>query len=160
MNKKTDRVVPEHILSAFGQTVKVAVIPDDDEMWDGKKDPTQFNSALNRIEVKASYDMKNDPEKWIVHEITHAVMFSKGVSNYADPKHQYPTNEIEQWAYTTQFYHFAKDSIDLKEIMTDPKYNNLKQSFERHPEVLNSYFNNAVGELTRRREQEQTDLQK
>jgi hypothetical protein len=145
--------------------IRIIIIPDNDEMaWAGgaKTDPTQFSEDLNAIEIKSSFNYKNDPEKWMVHEVTHALasrkdfLYKDGISNYADNEHPYPTNEIEQYAYKTQFSKLIQNGVDIETIMTDPKFKTLKIHFEHSPEVMNKYYTEALQSSTRHIDDETT----
>ena len=144
MEEKENFIIPESALRAAN--VKIAVIPDK-EWPEGKECPTQFNSVTNEIEVRESFAQGTDPEKWLVHETVHFLTHQEEKPQYADEKHPYPTNEVEQFAYTTQFYHLVKNGVSIEDIMNDPQFETLKGSFERHFEVLQSYFNDAINKL-------------
>lgn len=99
--------------------------------FEGKIDPTQYNSKENIIYVKPSYNQKSDPEGWMVHEYSHADSNAKGIK---DDNKQYPTNNIEILAYTKQFKWLKETGKcrkfkDLKDVK---KFPTLAQKFTRY----------------------------
>jgi len=146
-------IIPDHLLSLAKQP-EIVVIPDNDQAWayGEKTDPTQFCPSTSTIQVKESFDLKNDPEKWMVHERVHAMLHALGVDQYANKENPYPTNTVEQWAFKTQFFHLIKEGVSIEQIKTDPKFETLKKSFQHSPEVLVSYFHEAKDEWNRQNE--------
>ena len=145
MKKFSNVIIPDEELFADTGT-RIVVVPD--EVFCGKEDPTQFSPNENTIMVKASFDMQNDPNKWLIHERAHAVLNAKGVNQYCDDEHPYPTNEVEVAAYSTQLFHLIKAGVTAEMIRTDPQYNDLKVRFKRYP-IMQTYFDTALAELER-----------
>ena len=69
----------------------------DDSTFVQKDDPTQYSKENNIIYVKSTYDIKNDPAGWMVHEYKHAEL-----KDLPDEE-QYPDNTVERAAYKAQF---------------------------------------------------------
>jgi len=149
MNKQQVTIISDNVLFG-GKQPKIVVIPDNDEVWayGEKEDPTQFSPDKNVIQVKSSFDMK-DMNKWLIHERVHALHFSKGIEQYADDKNPYPTNTVEQAAYKTQLFHLIREGVDIEKIKTDPIYETLNKKFQRFPQIMQSYYDEAMMEWNR-----------
>ena len=124
-------------------TVNVPIVKIDykDGSWNNKN--TQFNAKIRQIEVSPSYDIEKDLNKDIIHEKCHAILTARGYSNSADKFHPYPTNPLEQIAYTTQFYHLLRAGNTPDEIKNNEE---LSLLFKEHPKALNKYLNRAIEE--------------
>lgn len=133
-------IVPDELL--FDESIRIIAVPDDDLVWEGKYDPSQFDEKLNCIKVKASFDW-SDPDKWLIHERAHVALFARGLKNHCDKLHPYPSNPIERGAYKTQLYHLLRGGVDLGKIMGDPKHKVLRNKFEKHP-ILRGYYDEAL----------------
>ena len=124
-------------------TVNVPIVKIDykDGTWDNKN--TQFNAKIRQIEVTPSYDIEKDLNKDIVHEKCHAILTARGYSNLPDKLHPYPSNPLEQIAYTTQMYHLLRAGKTPDEIKNNEE---LSLMFKKHPKELNKYLDRAIEE--------------
>lgn len=106
---------------------------------EGKLCPTQYNSETKRVEVDPSYGLNNgDPCEWIYHEYVHHYV-ETNCRHYKKEEDtaEYPTNQIEKTAYTSQFVRLQEKLITLEKIFTDDKYKTLKDNFLRYPYLYN-----------------------
>jgi len=105
----------------------------------GKLCPTQYNSETKEVEVDPSYGLSNgDPCEWIYHEYVHHYV-EENVRHYNKEQDNadYPTNQIENAAYPSQFVRLMQKKVTLYDIFTDPKYDTLKFCFQRYPYLYN-----------------------
>lgn len=123
----------------------IAICP---EKFEGKNDPTQYNSETDTIEVKDKFYVENDNEGWMVHEMAHADCFHNGI---VDDKKPYPFNNIERIAYGAQFK-WLKDTGKAKTIedLKDPsKFPTMSLKFTNYDgeynDILTEYWNEANG---------------
>ncbi len=142
--KKNIEIISDEELNNID--VKIIKIDYKDGTWDIKN--TQFNTKTRCIEVAPSYDIEKDLNKDIIHEKCHAILTAKGYSNSSDKFHPYPSNPLEQIAYTTQIYHLLRAGNTPDDIKNNSE---LKYYFEKHPKELNRY-------LTRAQEQYDKDI--
>lgn len=116
-------------LENFGTRIVV-----DDSTFDGKRDPTQYSKEDNIIYVKSSYDIKNDPAGWIVHEYKHAEL-----KDIDDDPENYPENKVEVEAYKAQFdYLKRKGYKNFDDIFKIPTLEHKKEFYD----ILKKYWFN------------------
>ena len=130
--------------------VSIVKIDYRDGTWDRKS--TQFNNIERIIEVSPNYDIEKDLNKNIIHEKCHAILTKEGYANKADILHPYPSNPLEQIAYTTQFYHLLRAGSTPSEIKENSE---LKFYFQKHPKELNLYLDRAIEEYSKDLQQKQ-----
>lgn len=115
-----------------------------DDAFEGKTDPTQYSYDDKVIQVKSTYDYKNDPEGWIVHEEKHAELDRKNVK---DDGKDYPTNNIEREAYIAQFKALKKRGMIYKDLFDKKKFPTLFIKLTKHngsfESILRKYWENA-----------------
>ena len=107
-----------------------------------KEDPTEYDISKDKIRVRSTYDIDNDPEGWIVHERIHAYLAS---IKFEDNNKTYPFNDVERHAFTWQFVYLLETgrvkSIDNIEFF-------MPWKFERYgDEWANDYFNKALAKV-------------
>ncbi len=109
---------------------------------EGVKKNSEYNDKTNTIYVHPSYDIKKDISKNIIHEKCHAYLTQiAGLTTDTFMSLQpYPTQALEQVAYTTQFYYLIKDGRTLDEIK---QLGEFPDFFTRHKKILEKYFNYA-----------------
>ena len=100
-----------------------------DDAFDGKIDPTQYDKDTNTIIVKSDYDIKNDPEGWMQHEKMHHLL---NLKNVKDDGKIYPKNNIEKFAYISQFKLLKKRGHSLKDITNIKKFPTLATKFSKY----------------------------
>jgi len=108
----------------------------DDSTFEGKTDPTQYSDDDNVIYVKSTYDVKNDPEAWIVHELIHG-------KRIPDDGAEYPYNKVERIAYTEQFTELIKRGFTFEDISDMSKFPTLSIKVKKFPTVLYKYWKYA-----------------
>jgi len=118
-----------------------------DASFEGKTDPTQYSNEDGVIYVKSSYDTKEDPEGWMVHEYKHSEM-----RNVPDDGKEYPTNNIESEAYKAQFKFLAGRGKTLQDIQDPKQFPTLAPKFTKYngeyAPILIKYWNEVNGKDT------------
>ena len=117
----------------------------DTKSFEGKTDPTQYSAETHTILVKPTYNMKTDPEGWIVHESEHAKL------NIKDDNKPYPENSVERVAYTAQFKFLkaTNKAVVFNDLKDSKKFPTLSLKFTKYggewEPVLKKYWEMANG---------------
>lgn len=95
------------------------------ELWidSGKKDPTQFDSERNIIQIKPDFVkyilQKGDTCGWLIHETAHHIAH---VKNIIDDNVEYPANKIERFTYSCQFKYLQEKGLNSIDQLKNDRY--------------------------------------
>jgi hypothetical protein len=118
------------------------------ELWtdSGKKDPTQFDSERNIIQINPDFVkyilQKGDTCGWLIHETAHYIAHAK---NMIDDNVEYPANKIERFTYSCQFKYLQENGLKSIDQLANDKY--FKHEFlggvnknEKRIQILSLYW--------------------
>ena len=120
----------------------------DTKSFEGKSDPTQYDAKNHTILVKPTYNVKSDPEGWMVHEYEH------GKLNVKDDDKPYPQNAVERAAYVAQFKFLktTKKAERFEDLKNPKKFPTLNLKFTKYggewEPILKKYWEIANGKDT------------
>jgi len=128
------------------QTKPIVIV--DTKSFEGKSDPTQYDAENHIILVKPTYNVKLDPEGWMVHEYEHGKLSVK------DDGKPYPENAVERVAYTVQFKFLksTKKAERFEDLKNSKKFPTLSLKITKHggeyEPILKKYWEMANGKDT------------
>ena len=109
--------------------MKIIIIQSKD--WSkGKGNPTEFNYSDNSIYVNNSYDIKNDPCGWLVHEKVHFNERNKNLNrdNYPDCDNEI-NPYIEQFQYLKNKGYSFDNIFNLQDMKSIIKYKDILKKY-------------------------------
>jgi len=114
----------------------------DDSAFEGKDDPTQYNNEEEKIYVKSNYNVKEDKEAWIVHELGH-----HRYRNKEDDNKPYPYNKVERFAYQEQFKELKRRGFEFEDLLNKEYFPTLSLKLTKYNgeyyDILKKYWDSV-----------------
>ena len=103
---------------------------------------SEYDAKTNTIHIRPGYDIENDPTYNVIHEKCHAYLtqIAKLNTKTLMSLQPYPTQALEQVAYTTEFYYWIKDGHSLEELKATEEFSYF---FKKYGDVLTKYYDYA-----------------